>query len=380
MPTYTLHSRDAQGQSSDPRKSAEQLLTIIKSLPDVIFQCERRRDGRIYWTLNEGRLAEEFHLTTDQIKDKPLNELFPPDTVARILPEFEHAFEGVGHEFTNELGGRYFKHYPQPVVGPDGHVSAVVGFISEVTNLVKAEQQIEQLNAELRRRLDDLVSANRELEAFSASVSHDLRTPLTVLDNRLQLLLDRDRETLSPKSRESVDQARAAIRQMDQLIGDMLRFSKSAADRVRKDDVDLGALAQLVALELQELEPGRKVEWSLAKNVVAKADGRLMRSVLQNLLANAWKFTADQARPRIEFGVAQKDGGERNFYVRDNGHGFDPSQASELFRAFHRLPSSGPSEGTGVGLATVKRIIDRHGGRVWADGTPGKGATFYFTL
>lgn len=365
--------------SLDPRGSASQLLTIIRTLPDVIFQCEKRADGKIYWTLNEGKLAEEFHLTTDEVKGKPLETLFPPDVVAKLLPEFERAFRGEAHEFTNELFGRHFKHYPQPVFGPDGRVQYVVGFISEVTNLVRAEQQIFRLNEDLAARLAELAVANKELESFSYSVSHDLRTPLTAVDTHTQLMLERDAPRLSEGAKESLVRVRAAVKQMDQLISDILRLSRSATEQLVKESCDLGALARTVALEIQELDAKRKVEWAITDGAVAQADPRLMRVVLQNLLGNAWKYTAKTRRPRIEFGMKTQEGGPV-YYVRDNGAGFDMKDAARLFQAFSRLHPATEYTGTGVGLATVKRILQRHGGRIWAEAAPGKGAAFYFTL
>lgn len=376
-----MAARLIQGRAAatDPRGSAAQLLTIVRSLPDVIFQCEKRADGKIYWTLNEGKLAEEFHLTTDEVKGKPLEELFPPDVVAKLLPEFERAFRGEAHEFTNELFGRYFKHFPQPVFGPDGRVQYVVGFISEVTSLVRAEQQIFRLNEELAQRLEELAVSNKELEAFSYSVSHDLRTPLTAIDNHTQLLLERDGPSLAEPAKESLNRVRGAVKQMDGLISDILRLSRSATEKVAKESCDLGALARTIALEIQDADAQRKVEWAIADGAVAQADPRLMRVVLQNLLGNAWKYTAKARRPRIEFGMTTRDE-HPVYFVRDNGAGFDMKDATRLFQAFTRLHSATDYPGSGVGLATVKRIVQRHGGRIWAEAEPDKGAAFYFTL
>ncbi|MFO1535750.1 MAG: ATP-binding protein [Thermoplasmatota archaeon] len=364
----------------DPRTSAPQLLSIIQSLPDVIFRCEKRADGKIYWTLNEGRLAEEFHLTTDAIKDKPLEALFPPETAARLLPEFERAFRGEGREFTNELFGRHFKHYPQPVFGPGGKVVAVIGFISEVTSLVKAEQAIKALNAELSENVDELAAANRELDAFSASVSHDLRTPLTAIDSHAQVLQEAEGPRLTDTGRRSLEKVRTAVRQMNLLIQEILQLSRSTSAPLKREPVDLGSLARTLAMDLPQPPPGRSVEWVIAHGLVADADPQLVRAVLQNLLGNAWKYSSKREHARIEVGKAVEDG-HTAYFVRDNGVGFDMKDAPGLFRAFSRLPSSAAGfEGTGIGLATVKRIVQRHGGRVWAKGSVGRGATFYFTL
>jgi signal transduction histidine kinase len=370
-----------QGPSIDPRTSAPQLLSIIQSLPDVIFRCEKRADGKIYWTLNEGRLAEEFHLTTDAIRGKPLEALFPPDTVARLLPEFERAFRGEAHEFTNELFGRHFKHYPQPVFGPDGTVVAVIGFISEVTSLVKAEQAIQQLNAELSENVGELASANQELEAFAASVSHDLRTPLTAIDSHAQLLQEAEGPRLTERGKRSLEKVRASVKQMGLLIQEILQLSRSTSAPLTKSKVDLGSLARTLVLDLPKPQPGHSVEWDIADGMVAEADPQLMRAVLQNLLGNAWKYSSKREKARIEVGMEETEDGHAAYFVRDNGVGFDMKDAPHLFRAFSRLPSSAEGfEGTGIGLATVKRIVQRHGGRVWAEGRVGEGATFRFTV
>lgn len=173
----------------------------------MVFQCQRRSDGPIHWTFNEGRLAEEFHLTTEEIRDRPLDSLFPPEVVSRLLPELERAFGGEAREFTNELGGRFFKHNPQPVFDEEGKVVAVVGFITEVAGLVRAEETIRQLsdlskklNDDLTLRVLELAQSNRELETFSYTVSHDLRTPLTILENYAQVLLSRNQGPLDPES------------------------------------------------------------------------------------------------------------------------------------------------------------------------------------
>jgi signal transduction histidine kinase len=376
----------AQGPSARPAGPSGDLLSIVRLLPDVLFRCERRADGKIYWTLNEGRLAEEFHLTTDEIRDRPLDTLFPPEVVARLLPEFERSFAGEAHEFYNELGGRTFKHFPQPVRDESGRVVAVVGFISDVTSLVKAEAQIRSLYeqvalhaeqvAEANRQLSD---ANRELEAFGFTVSHDLRSPLTVMDSVNQLLLTKYADGLDPEALGLVRRSSDSLRRMSQLIEDLLKFSRTARGDLEMQEIDLSSLVQPIVEELARSEPGRTVEVEARPGGTAHADPRLMRIALENLLRNAWKFTRKEPHARIEFGWSG-DGDQRVFHVRDNGAGFDPARADRLFHAFERLHSTNEFEGTGVGLSTVQRILRRHGGRIWAEGAVGQGATFNFTL
>ena len=371
---------------SDPRQSASQLLAVIQHLPDVIFQCEKRGDGKIYWTLNEGRLAQEFHLTTDEVRDKPLEALFPPPVVARLLPEFEKAFQGEAREFTNELGGRYFKHFPQPVRGPDGRVRAVVGFITEVTALVKAEEAIRNLS-ELSRKLNDdlavrvleLAQKNKELETFSYTVSHDLRTPLTILENYSHVLLKGHRDDLGPESAQALAGIQKAVTRMASLIENILRLSRVSRTDLNRQPVNLSKIVQEIVQELREREPEREVDIRISSPVPADADPAILRVALANLISNAWKFTAKAAHPRIEFG-SQERGGHTTYFVRDNGVGFDMAHAGRLFHLFERLHPATEFQGTGIGLVAVQRAVQRHGGTVWAEGELDRGSTFFFTL
>jgi len=358
----------------------------VNLLPDVLFRCEKRADGKIYWTLNEGKLAQEFHLTTAEVQDKPLDTLFPPDVVARLLPEFERSFAGDAHEFYNELFGRTFKHYPQPVRDAKGNVVAVVGFISEVTNLVQAEAKIRSLYEQVTHQAQELAEANaqlseanRELEAFGFTVSHDLRTPLTVIDGVNQLLLTKYADEIGPDAVAHVKRSRESLKRMSQLIEDLLRFARTGRGELDMQEVDLATIVRSVAEDLAHTDPGRTVQVDMRPDARVRGDPRLLRIVVENLLRNAWKFTRKQEHPRVEFGWTD-EGHERVFYVKDNGAGFDPAQSDKLFHAFQRLHSAQEFEGTGVGLSTVQRIVRRHGGRIWADGRPQKGATFYFTL
>lgn len=372
--------------SSNPGGSAEQLLQIIRHLPDVVFQCEKRSDGRIYWTFNEGRLAVEFHLTTAEVRDRPLEALFPPDIAARLIPEFERAFRGEGREFTNELGGRFFKHYPQPVFDGAGNVVAVVGFITEVTGLVRAEETIRQLshlskklNDDLTMRVLELAQTNRELETFSYTVSHDLRTPLTILENYAEVLLHRHGGELDAEAAKCLTGIQKAVVRMALLVENILRLSRVTRSEIQREDVDVSGLVEELVAELREREPHRVVDVVVAPGVRASADRYILRVALANLLANAWKFTGKAERPRVEFGAIREKGG-LTFFTRDNGAGFDMRDVGRLFRLFERLHTAGEYQGTGIGLVTVQRAIHRHGGTVWASAEPGKGATFYFTL
>jgi signal transduction histidine kinase len=238
---------------------------------------------------------------------------------------------------------------------------------------------LQERNETLRRNAAELLAANQELDAFAYSVSHDLRAPLRSIDGFSQILLEDYAAQLDEGGRDSLRRVRAASQRMGALIDDLLKLARVTRVEMRTERVDLSAMAHEIAAELQRTAPDRQVEFAIASGLEARADPPLLRVVLENLLRNSWKYTAKQPRPRVEFGSTEANGG-RAFMVRDNGAGFDMKYMDKLFGVFQRLHSATEFEGTGVGLATVRRIITRHGGRIWAEGAVDHGATFYFTL
>jgi two-component system NtrC family sensor kinase len=231
--------------------------------------------------------------------------------------------------------------------------------------------------AETRAKLvEELERKNKELEAFSYSVSHDLRSPLRSIDGFSKLLLD-DADQLNPKAKDYLGRVRAAAHRMGEIIDDLLELSRVGRAELRRGPTRLSEIAQSVAVALRKSDPDREVEFEVRDTLTADADRRLMKVVLENLIGNSWKFTLNAPAARIEFG-SDRDG--IVYFVRDNGAGFDMAYAEKLFLPFQRLHSTEEFPGTGIGLATVHRIVDRHGGRVWAEGTVGVGATFYFTV
>src|SRR3989442_12347444 len=239
--------------------------------------------------------------------------------------------------------------------------------------------ELEERNEALRHNSAQLLAANTELDAFAYSVSHDLRAPLRSIDGFSQVLLEDYAAQLGEAGQDSLRRVRAATQRMGILIDDLLKLARVTRAEIRAEAVDLSDLARDIAAELQRATPERLVEVAITPHLKTQGDARLLRVVLDNLLRNSWKYTAKQARPRIEFGSVEENGG-RAFMVRDNGAGFDMKYADKLFGVFQRLHSAAEFEGTGVGLATVRRIINRHGGRIWAEGAVDQGATFYFTL
>jgi light-regulated signal transduction histidine kinase (bacteriophytochrome) len=233
-----------------------------------------------------------------------------------------------------------------------------------------------------RLRLKELERSSQGLESFIYSVSHDLRGPLRALSGYSEVLLEDYGEVLGEEGRGHAERIVAVSEQMGHLLDYLLQYSRVSQAELHLQPVDLGEEAALIAAEIQGREPGRRVRFAIEKPVKALADRRLIRTVLENLLGNAWHFTSGRDDASIEFGTAPSGDAAVCCYVRDNGAGFDPAYADKLFLPFQRLHAARdfPRTGTGTGLASVRQIAERHGGRVWAEGTVGAGATFYFTL
>jgi PAS domain S-box-containing protein len=282
-----------------------------------------------------------------------------------------------------------FSSAPLPPL-PDGR-RLVISMAADVTQRKEAEAEVRQLAAELeervRRRTVELAAANEELEAFAYSVSHDLRAPLRHMDGFSEALLDEYAEALDETGRDYLGRIRASAQRMGTLINDLLTLSRATRAEMRHESVDLSVEARALLAGMHEAEPDREVETHVDEGLAAEGDRRLLRHVLQNLLGNAWKFTRGARPARITFRrlspeEAQAAGadGRPVFAVEDNGVGFDPKYTDKMFQVFQRLHGRDEFPGTGVGLATVQRIVHRHGGNVWAESRPGEGAAFYFTL
>ena len=249
--------------------------------------------------------------------------------------------------------------------------------IRDITERKRTEDQIRDLNSQLERRNTDLIAINKELESFSYSVSHDLRAPLRAIDGFSLALLEDALDKLGQDEKEHLQRVRAATARMGQLIDDLLGLARTARRELVRERVDLSRLVEEVVSQFQMAEPQRHPTVIVAPNLTVEGDRQLLRVMLENLLGNAWKFTSKRADARIEFGVHQD---QPVFFVRDNGAGFDMRYADKLFGAFQRLHDGSEFPGSGVGLASVQRIVNRHGGRIWAESAVGEGATFYFVL
>lgn len=272
-----------------------------------------------------------------------------------------------------------------------GQPRGVIEYVRDITEQKRAEDEIRRLNEELEQRVAErtrqLEMVNKELEAFAYSASHDLRSPLNNILGFSQILLDEYVGHVDERGKRYLRNIRTSCLQMNQLINDLLSLSTATRSPLNREQVDFSGLAQSVAEQLEEIDPERDVEFAIAPGLFVNGDFRLLRLALENLLGNAWKFTGGVEHATIEFGVLQQplkqepEGKDlRVYYVRDNGAGFNMEYAERLFQAFQRLHGSSEFPGTGIGLATVHRIVRRHGGTIWAEGAVGKGATFYFTL
>jgi light-regulated signal transduction histidine kinase (bacteriophytochrome) len=261
-------------------------------------------------------------------------------------------------------------------------LQALADYSSGALERIQAEQEAARLNEELEKRVRErtaqLEAINKEMEAFSYSVSHDLRAPLRSIRGFSEVLLERYAPNLDDRGKEFLRRACESSHHMDALIDDLLKLSRVNRSELTLQPVDLSAMVEEIAGELRKNDPGRAVDFVIQPGLKAVGDQRLLRVALDNLVRNAWKFTGKKSPARIEFGQAHEP--EPAFFVKDNGAGFNMQYANKLFGVFQRLHSATEFPGTGIGLATVQRIIIRHGGRLWANAEPNAGATFFFSL
>jgi PAS domain S-box-containing protein len=296
--------------------------------------------------------------------------------------------EGSGFDLELELITRdgvhkWVRTIGEPVIEND-KVVLVRGAFQDITEAKKAEQAIRNLNAELEQRVAertaDLEASNRELESFSYSVSHDLRAPLRAIDGFSRAVMDKSSAALDEEDRACLQRVINAAQRMNQLIDDLLSLSRINRVPLEPQHVDLREIVLSVVDELRHRDPARQAEFSVGESLGVHADPRLIRTVMENLLGNAWKFTSKKDLAHISVNIISGADGERICCVGDNGDGFDMRYADKLFGVFQRLHSAGEFPGSGVGLASVQRIIRRHGGRIWAESNPGQGARFFFSL
>ena len=351
-----------------------QLAAIVDSSDDAIIG--KTLDGMIRsWNRGAERI---FGYTAAEMVGRPVTALLPPGRAGEEPAIIERLLRGDRVESFETVRRRKdgqdidVSVTISPIHGVRGEIVGA----SKVARDISDRKRVERALAAAKEATD---VANRELEAFSYSVAHDLRAPLRGIDGFSLALLEDNAAALDETGRRYLRRVRELTQHMAQLIESLLSLARITRSELRRERVDLGALARATIGRLRAVQPERQVEVVIADGLIAWGDGRLLGAVLDNLLGNAWKFTRDQPAPRIELGATVIDGA-RTFFVRDDGAGFDMAYAGKLFGVFQRLHSPDEFEGTGIGLATVQRIIRRHGGRIWATGAVGAGATFYFTL
>jgi signal transduction histidine kinase len=369
---------------TERRQARERLLdahrlttAILESISEGFYVFDR--EWRYVFVNAAGaRLA---HKSREELLGKNVWEVWPhlPDTP--FGPAYRRA---VAENVTVQVEG----FYPEPLncwfeAGCYPLPEGLSIFFNDVTKRKQAEQEIRRLNADLEQRVRDrtaqLEAANQELETFSYSVSHDLRAPLRGIDGWSQALLEDFGPQLNGEARHYLGRVRSEAQRMGQLIDDLLRLSRVTRAPIERDWVDITAMARSIADNLREIHADRRIEFVIQPELTAYGDARLLEVALTNLLHNAAKFTAKRAEARIEVGRTEQ-GGQPAFFVCDNGAGFDMAYARSLFGPFQRLHRAAEFPGNGIGLATVQRIVHRHGGRVWAEARVDHGATFYFTL
>ncbi len=373
-----------RGEIAERTRAENKFRNLLESAPDIIILVDRK--GRI--ALVNSQAEHCFGYVREELIGQPIEILIPERLRIGHVDHREkylatprarpmgtgldlHGHRKDGSEFPVEIS-------LSPTETAEGVL--ITSIIRDVTQRRQAERRIHELNESLQHRARELELTNKELETFSYSVSHDLRAPLRGIDGFSQALIEDYGDKLDDQGKDYLQRVRSATQRMGLLIDDLLKLSRATRAELRRESVDLNPLAQGIMHELQRTKPERVVEFSIEAGLNADGDARLLRIVLENLLGNAWKFTGKTPRPLIELGSCPGEDGTCVFYVRDNGVGFDMVYADKLFGAFQRLHAPAEFPGTGIGLATVQRIVHRHGGRVWAEGQVNRGATFYFTL
>ena len=352
-----------------PEMDGYELCRRIKSLDDcrdipvILLTC-----------LSDPRdVIKGLECGADNFITKPYNEEYLLSRITDILASRHHTQENralPGLEITFGCQKYLVTSNRRQIL--DLLLSTYEAAIRKNNELISARDELSELNEQLK-------TANQDLEAFNYTVSHDLRQPLNTISSACQLIELLGGDKIDEESKRCLKMANEGVKQMSNLITTLLRFSHSAHSELHRKMVDLGIIARVVAANLGTTEPGRQVTFIIAEGLMANCDPELLMLLMENLLGNAWKYTSAQRQAVIEL-VSTEIDGKTVFFVRDDGPGFSMADAEKLFAPFKRLPGTVEFKGHGIGLATVERIIRRHDGKVWAEGEPGKGATFYFTL
>lgn len=373
-------------RTSELEKSNKMLQSIVENVPVMIFM-KNAQNLRFELFNKAGQQITGYSDT--ELLGKNDYDLFPNEQARFFIDKDRETLQqkslvDIPEEPIQAKNGtiRILHTRKVPVLNEQGNPVYLLGVSEDITEYRQAQEHIRTLNEQLQQQVQNLNALNKELEAFSYSVSHDLRAPLRTIDGFSQAVLEDYDDKLDEDGKRYLNRIREGSQQMAQLIDDMLNLSRLTRGEIHKETVDLSEMASVIAADLHRNEPNRHVDFVIQEGLVADADKRLIQAVLQNLLGNAWKFTSHHASALIEFGSFQQDGQpvQTVYFIRDNGAGFDMAYADKLFGVFQRLHDTTEFAGTGVGLASVQRIIHRHGGEIWAKGAVEQGATFYFTL
>jgi PAS domain S-box-containing protein len=372
------------------QQTDERLRGIADNIPGIVFEYHLQPDGSARFEYVSERANDVLDVPAAELMNDPraMFSLIDPGHRRKVLRSMQSSRRNLGlwsvETPIRTRGGqiKWVRGQSMPKQLDDGTV-IWYGVIVDVTVQKQAENAIQHMNEQLERRVQErtaqLSTANRELESFAYSVSHDLRAPLRSIDGFSRILMEEHAGKLEPVAVDYLGRVVNASQRMGQLIDDLLALSQVTRSEVTRVRTNLSVIATGIIAELRMESPARNVDVSIHPDMICLADPNLVRIALSNLLGNAWKFTAKRDRASIELGMLSRRN-QSVYYVRDNGAGFDMRHAEKLFGAFQRLHSPREFEGTGVGLATVSRIVERHGGRVWAESSVDLGATFYFTL
>jgi PAS domain S-box-containing protein len=352
-------------------QAKEEWELTFNSVPDliVVLDCQHR-----IIRANKA-MADRLGVNQEKCAGLPCFEAvhglsYPPEFCPHSLT-CQDGKEHITDVHEPRLGGD-FSVSTTPIINKQGVITGSIHVARDITDRKRAEE-------DLKRNAAALEAANKELEAFSYSVSHDLRAPLRSMDGFSEALLTDYNDKLEETGIDYLNRIRQASQTMSQLIDDILKLSRVTRSDMRLDKVNLSELASSIAAELKAVQPDREAEFIIVPDLIVNADKQLLQVLLRNLLENAWKYTGKCSKTRIELGVNRQDG-QTVYFVKDNGIGFDMKYADKLFQPFQRLQTSKEYPGTGIGLATVQRVVRRHGGSIRAESEAGNGATFYFTL
>lgn len=377
---YCLDTTERRRAEEALRESEEKFRTLAEQSPNMIFI---NRSGRVVYANKKCEDIMGYKRAEFYSPDFDFFTLIAPESKGKIRTNFSRHMKGqevspCEYTLISKSRRRVEAILATKLMRYQGE-NAILGTVTDITERKRIEEEIQKLNKSLELRARELAAANKELQAFSYSVSHDLRAPLRAIDGFSRALLEDYGNKLDQPGKDYLRRVRAATEHMGQLIDDLLKLSVMIRREIKREEIDFSEVARSVATDLQKIEPDRQVEFLIQEGVLGHGDPSLLRAVLENLVGNAWKFTSKHSRAKIEFGTIENKG-QTVYFVRDDGAGFDMTYANKLFLPFQRLHSSAEFSGNGIGLTLADRIITRHGGRIWAEGEVEKGATFYFTL